>query len=81
MEALKTKKQILRDAGYSYNFDREIYVNRKTKRVFSVEFIDDNSESVLEEHVRGGSTTGEWEFFFNSEPSDSVKRDLRNALG
>ena len=36
MRTLVTKQHILEGAGYVYNFDREIYFNRKTKKVFSM---------------------------------------------
>ena len=34
------KSQLLREAGYVYNFDRMVYVNRRTKKAFSVEFVE-----------------------------------------
>ena len=39
MGTLDTKSKILRDAGYVYSFDREVYFNRRTKKIFSLEFI------------------------------------------
>jgi hypothetical protein len=41
------KSEILRDAGYAYGFDREIYFNRVAKKVFSIEFVEDHSEEEL----------------------------------
>ena len=48
MGAIDPKQRIPDAAGFSYNFDREIYVNRKTKKIFSVDFIEDNDEKTLE---------------------------------
>ncbi len=31
----KTKKQLLEEANYKYNLDREIYFNKKDKKIFS----------------------------------------------
>ena len=77
---MTAKKRILSTHGYIYNFDREVYVNRHTKKVFSVEFVEDNSEQKLRHLV--GEINGKkgWQFYFNTPPSDAVKQDLENIL-
>jgi hypothetical protein len=75
------KEQILKDNGYSYSFDRELYVNRSLKKAFSVEFIEDNPEDEIERLARDKSPSPEWQFFFNSKPSAAVERELANLLG
>jgi hypothetical protein len=80
VQAVDSKWQILREAGYAYNFDREIYFNRQTKKVFSVEFVDDHSESVLQKSIEEPNGT-EWRFYFNSSPPAAVQRELENVLG
>ena len=48
MGDVRTKKEpLLRDAGYTYNFDRMVYLNRATRKAFSVEWVEDNSEEEL----------------------------------
>ena len=42
------KKDILRQANYRYNFDRDLYYNRQAKKAFSIEFVDDNKEEMLD---------------------------------
>ena len=75
------KPDILREANYRYNFDRDLYVNRSVKKVFSVEFVSDNSEEELTRRI-GESTNGNgWTFYFNSPPSEAVKRELESVLG
>jgi len=82
MRAVASKAQILKEAGYLYSFDRAIYVNRAARKVFSVEFIGDHDEAELEAAMRSPSPPpGEWQFFFNAAPSDSVKHDLSAVLG
>ena len=81
MAALATKSQILQDAGYAYSFDRKIYINRGTKKAFSVEFVEDHSEAELQKHVREETHGNGWEFYFNSPPSQAVKRELEIVLG
>jgi hypothetical protein len=81
VKSVDTKQQILDDAGFSYNFDREIYINRKMRKVFSVDFVEEHDENKLEESIREDNGTKGWRFYFVSGPSDSVKRDLEAVLG
>jgi len=80
MRTLATKQHILADAGYVYNFDRQIYFNRKAKNAFSVEFVEDNDEEILEQCIRQ-ETDGKWVFHFNSPPAEAVRRELEIVLG
>lgn len=77
---LAAKKQILKNNGYSYSFDRELYVNRSLKKAFSVEFIEDHSETEIEHLARSKSEGQKWHFFFNTKPSEATERKLANML-
>ncbi len=81
MTTLATKQQILDAAGYDYNFDRQVYFNRKARKVFSVEFIADNDEAKLDESIRESTDAREWRFYFNVPPPESVKRQIESVLG
>jgi hypothetical protein len=75
------KKDILWAADYQYNFDRDLFVNRKAKKAFSLEFVDDKPEEELRRRI-GESTGGAgWTFYFNTSPSESAKRELERLLG
>jgi hypothetical protein len=78
---LATKSEILEDAGYVYNFERLAYVNRQAKKVISIEFVEDNSEEEIKKRISEPNPSGKWLFIFNSEPSESVKRELESVLG
>ena len=81
MRAVTSKAQLLNDAGYLYNFNRWIYVNRDARKAFSLEFIQDHSEGELEARVdEPPPPAGEWSFYFNSPPSEAVKRELLAIL-
>jgi len=80
MRTLATKQHLLADAGYVYNFDGEVYFNRKAKKAFSVEFVEDNDEDKLERCIRQ-ETDGKWLFYFNSPPAEAVRRELETVLG
>jgi hypothetical protein len=72
---------MLDESGYSYTFDRQLYINRKTKKAFSVEYVQDHSEDQLLKRIEEDPSGPEWQFYFNLEPSEAVKRELECALG
>ena len=74
------KVQILKDGGYAYNIDRRAYFNRNTKKVFSVEFIEDHSASDLERCILDPTQGTAWRFYFNSPPPESVRRQVELSL-
>lgn len=82
MEAVdQSKDQILEDAGYVYSLDRMMYVNRRTKKVFSVEFVEDSSEDHLQRCINENSGGAGWRFYVNGPLSEGVKRELERLLG
>lgn len=80
MTKLATKEQLLKNSGYRYSFDRELYLNRELKKAFSVEFIEDRSEEEIEMAIQEPSV-GHWRFFFNGDLSPAAERELANILG
>jgi len=80
MGTLDTKSKILRDAGYVYSFDREVYFNRRTKKIFSLEFIEDHNENEIQRCLSENKEGEDWHFYFNFDPSDSVKREIESVL-
>ena len=78
---LTNKKHILDEAGYAYDFERMIYLNRQAKKAFSVEFVEDQPEEELQRRI-GENTGGEkWQFYFNTPPSKTVIKELERVLG
>ena len=76
------KKQILEAAGYWFNFERELYLNRKERKAISIEFIEDSDEKRLREAIATPAlSTSDWDFKFNTPPSPSVRRELVSLLG
>jgi hypothetical protein len=75
------KKDILKEANYWYNFDRDIFYNRKAKKAFSLEFVDDKSEEEIRRSIEECTNGAGWTFYFNSPPSEGVKRILEQVLG
>jgi len=80
LKTLDMKQHILDDAGFAYSFDRQVYFNRKGRKVVSVEFVQDRDEEELERLIRDGNFGSGWKFYFNSEPPESVKREIEAEL-
>jgi ABC-type transporter lipoprotein component MlaA len=81
MQTLAAKEQILENAGFQYSFRREIYVNRRSRKVFSIDFIENHSEEELQESIAESVNGSGWHFYFNSPPPEGVKRELEAVLG
>jgi hypothetical protein len=77
----QTEKTLLLDnAGYAYNFDRMMYINREAKKAFSVEFIDDHPEIDISTRIREPNTEQDWHFYTNSPMPESTKKELERML-
>jgi hypothetical protein len=74
------KEQLLREAGYSYKPDRGVYVNRKARKAFSIEYLEDHDAKDVARKIHEGVHGAKWTFVFNAEPSDSVRRELEKML-
>ncbi len=80
MIELEKKIEILKNAGFHYNFNRDIYFNRSRLCIISVEAITDHSLDWLKKQVLEINRTSEWMFVFNSAPSDNVKEEIIRDL-
>lgn len=81
MSTFAKKRQLLEGAGFDYSFDRDVYYNRETKKIFSVEFVEDHTVEELDSRIRERPAGDKWRFYFNETPSGSVSRELEGALG
>ncbi|WP_180538353.1 hypothetical protein [Nevskia soli] len=77
----KSKTEILREAGFAYTIDLQMYINLKTKKAFSAAFVQDHSQNQIRKCIQEHSSGPEWRFYFNAEPSEAVKHELELALG
>jgi hypothetical protein len=81
LRPLDKKQQILDEAGFAYNFDRRVYFNRKSKKVFSVAFLEGNSDKEIKRRIQDDTGDKEWKFYFTSEPPESVRRAVEASIG
>lgn len=80
MPMLATKKDMLERSGYVYNFRRRVYVNRKARKVFSVEAVEDHDEQWLQACIGEENGSPEWRFYFTKVPSEAVQQELVSEL-
>jgi len=81
MDEAIAKEQLLRTAGYYYDFYQMAYVNRKEKKIFSVEALEDHSEDWIRQRMAQPNDTGKWLFFMNQQPSPAVAKIIAARLG
>lgn len=80
MTELAEKEQLLKTAGYFYLPEREVYINRKTRKAFSVDYLEDHDAEEIARKIHRTERSGKWTFVFNQRPSESVKRELSKLL-
>ncbi len=83
MAAIPPKQRLFEESGYRFDFDRDVYVNRAQRKVFSIEFIEEEEHPAqfLRDRIEEQVPEGEWRFYFNRQPSPAVRRELEEALG
>ncbi len=69
------KQQILEDHNYAID-DRDFYINKAEKRVFSFGRVRNESIAWLEQEINQPNTIGEWQFFCNNDPSKGLQTDI-----
>lgn len=76
---VSVKENLLEEAGYRYSIERASWVNRQTKKIFSVEAVKDHSEEWVREKLRE-RTDGDWHFYFNEAPPPSARQQIIEYL-
>jgi hypothetical protein len=74
------KSQILKDAGYRYNLERELYVNRAIRTAFSIDFLEETDEQEIRRRLSLPPPVDGWVFHFVKHPSDAVRIELERLL-
>lgn len=69
------KYKILEEKNYTKD-DRDFYISKTDKRVFSFGRISNESIAWLEQEINQPNTTGEWQFFCNNYPSEGLQSDI-----
>jgi hypothetical protein len=74
------KDRILESAGFFYDFNKDIYLNRESKKVFSVEAITDNPVEWLRTRIMERNDTEDWIFYFNQPPDPDVRQEIIEGI-
>lgn len=74
------KRDVLFKANYTYNFDRDLFVNRAAKKAFSAEYVDDHPEKEIVSAIAESTNGNGWTFYFNSQPTEGSRRELERSL-
>ena len=74
------KSELLFSAGYRYNLERELYVNRNTRTAFSIDFVEDSDEQEIRRRLVQPPPASGWRFHFARDPSHAVQKELESLL-
>jgi len=81
METALEKEEMLRSAGFRYNFVRMAYINSRAKKVVGVDAVEDHSEDWIRELIAQANDSGDWRFYFDPPLSAAVKQAFLAELG
>ncbi len=69
------KYKLLEDNNYTRD-DRDFYISKTQKKVFSFQRINNESIAWLEQEINQANTSGEWQFLCSSYPSEGLQADI-----
>ncbi len=69
------KYKLLEDNNYTRD-DRDFYISKTQKKVFSFQRINNESIAWLEQEINQANTSGEWQFFCGNYPSEGLQADI-----
>ncbi len=69
------KQKLLEDNNYAID-DRDFYISKTDKRVFSFGCVRNESIAWLEQEINQPNTSDEWQFFCNVDPSEGLRADI-----
>ncbi len=69
------KYKLLEDNNYTRD-DRDFYISKTQKKVFSFQRINNESIAWLEQEINQENTSGEWQFFCTNYPSEGLQADI-----
>jgi hypothetical protein len=69
------KYKLLEDNNYTKD-DRDFYISKTQKKVFSFQRINNESIAWLEQEINQANTSGEWQFFCSNYPSEGLQADI-----
>lgn len=80
MPSQSDKVHLLDNAGYIYNFDRMMFINRRAKKAFSAEFVDDRQPEEIATRIEEQTDGLDWHFYTSNILTPGVERELKKVL-
>jgi hypothetical protein len=74
------KVQLLDSAGYNYNFDRMMFINRRVKKAFSSEFVEDKPEEEIAKGIDEPTDGADWRFYTSIPLTPGLEREIKRLL-
>jgi hypothetical protein len=69
------KYKLLEDNNYTRD-DRDFYISKTQKKVFSFQRINNESIAWLEQEINQANTSDKWQFFCSNYPSEGLQADI-----
>jgi len=79
-EVMEAKTETLNSNDFQYHFNRHIYYNQQSKKIFSAEIIEDNPEDWLVDKIQEKNNTGSWQIYLNDGCTFEMKNELISEL-
>ncbi len=76
---LDQKIHLLMGDGFKYILDRDIYCNLRQNKCFSLEYIEDNSISIIRKNL-AEPPKKRMVYYFNKKPSALLRKKLEQEL-
>ncbi len=76
MATLDEKTKALEENGFIEIFTRDIYVNSSSRKVFSLEAIQDHDPEWLHACIKEPNPANEWQFYTTQVLDDKLKNDI-----
>ena len=76
----REKIDLLENEGFVFSKKREIYIQRKTKKILSNIIVEDSSIEDLKKLISDKNTSGEYTFYFEYTLNDKIKQEIIEEL-
>lgn len=76
----KNKVSLLDKSGFLYFWPRLAFVNKKTKKIFSREFVQTKSLKMIKGLIDRPNESNDWKFYFLRNISQRAKEEIMGDL-
>ena len=73
----ETKEELLRRYDFQYIFDRNLWVNREKRKIFSEIAVEDHDMEWIRQRIEIPNKSEDVQIFFNGPVDDQIKTELK----